>query len=158
MFEESVEGFIARWRHVATTGQAFARAEGSPLLEVAIGDRVLQLFERTGPYAAPAGAVRLIVHAVTDSWRCDAVLAERSLAVIAPTRLRLQGVVSEREGPLVVVDAGIPVVVGLDARGVNVAWPEVGSWLSCETLAPAHGFVLPAVRVRTASTSPDEEV
>ena len=158
MFEESVEGFIARWRHAAISGHAFARVEGSPLLEVAIGDRILQLFERTGPYAAPAGAVRLIVHAVAEVWSLDDGFADANLSVIAPARLRLQGLVTERDGPLVVVDAGIPVVVGLDPRGAAVAWPAVGSRLSCETLAPAHGFVLPAARPRSVSVSPDEEV
>ena len=158
MFEDSVEGFIARWQHAAVPAHAFARAEGSPLLEVAVGERVLHLLERTGPYAAPAGAVRLIVHAVADAWRVEEAATPASFAEISPTRFRLQGEVLERDGPLLVLDAGFPLVLGLDATGPGVVWPSVGARLSCETLAPAHAFVLPAVRARSVALSPDEEV
>lgn len=158
MFEESVEGFIARWRHCAVVGHAFARVEGSPLLEVAIGERVLQLFERTGPYGAPTGEVRLIVHAVATAWDSEVSGDAASCTMLTPTRFRLVGPVIERDGPLVVIDAGFLLVVGLDARELAVTWPRVGFTLSCETLAPAHAFVLPAQRARGAGLSPDEQV
>lgn len=161
MFEDSVEGFIARWRAHATDGVAFARAEGSPLLEVAVGDAVLQLFERTGPYEAPTGPVRLVIHAVASSW---SLVPERPpeavpvLAAAGPARLRLAGRVIEAEAPLVVVDAGVHVVLGLDPDGESAAFPDVGSWLACDTLSPAHGFVLRHARPRGPTASPDDQV
>ena len=164
MFEDSVEGFIARWRAHATDGFAFARAEGSPLLEVEVGDAVLQLFERTGPYDAPTGPVRVLVHAVASSWSvtpdgtADAV---PSLASAGLARLRLAGRVIEAAEPIVVVDAGVHVVLGLEADGdVGAAapFPTVGSWLACDTLSPAHGFVLRSARPRGPDASPDDQV
>ena len=166
MFEDSVDGFIARWRAHATDGFAFARAEGSPLLEVAVGDAVLQLFERTGPYEAPTGPVRLVLHAVASTWtRASSAAFEGapSLSAVGPARLRVAGRVIESEAPLVVVDAGVPVVLGLDpgssgTSGVPDAFPEVGSWLTCDTLAPAHGFVLRSTGPRGPAGSPDDQV
>jgi hypothetical protein len=158
VFEDSVEGFITRWRHLGVSGHAFARAEGSPLLEVGVGEWVLHLFERTGPYAAPTGPVRLIVHAVAEAWREEPEGTPLAFAVIAPTRFRIVGRVTELDGPLLGVDVGIPLVVGLDARGEQLALPKVGALFSCDTLAPAHGFVLPVGRARSLSLSPDEEV
>jgi hypothetical protein len=164
MFEDSVEGFIARWRAHATDGFAFARAEGSPLLEVAVGDAVLQLFERTGPYEAPTGPVRVLLHAVAAAWSVTAdgpIEGAPSLAAAGLARLRLAGRVIEVAEPLVVVDAGVHVVVGLDADGAEEAgapFPTVGSWLACDTLAPAHGFVLRRAHPRGPAGSPDDQV
>jgi hypothetical protein len=164
MYEDSVEGFIARWRAHATDGFAFARAEGSPLLEVSVGDAVLQLFERTGPYEAPTGPVRVLVHAVATSW---SVSPEGSgdgqpvLAAAGLARLRLAGRVIEVAEPLVVVDAGVHVVLGLEAEAAPdaaVALPSVGSWLTCETQAPAHGFVLRRAQPLGPAASPDDQV
>jgi hypothetical protein len=164
MFEDSVEGFIARWRAHATDGVAFARAEGNPLLEVAVGDAVLQLFERTGPYEAPTGPVRVLVHAVAATWSVtpDATGDEvPSLAAAGLARLRLAGRVIEAAAPLVVVDAGVHVVLGLDADGTQDpagAFPTVGSWLTCDTVAPSHGFVLRSAHPRGPVASPDDQV
>jgi hypothetical protein len=166
MFEDSVEGFIARWRAHATDGFAFARAEGSPLLEVAVGDAVVQLLERTGPYEAPTGPVRLVLHAVASSWTVTAAgLADArpSLAAVGLARLRLAGRVVESEHPLVVVDTGVPVVLGLDAGSVSVSepppsFPEVGDWIVCDTLSPAHGFVMKRSGERGPTPSPDDQV
>ena len=68
MIEESVEGFVARWRTHPVRATAFARAEGSPLLELGIGDAVVQTLERTGPYLAPTGSVRVVLHAMTQAF------------------------------------------------------------------------------------------
>lgn len=132
---------MARWRAHATEGVAFARAEGSPLLEVALGDAVVQLFERTGPYEAPVGPVRLVVHAVAAHWSLEEAAAP-SLAALGPARLRVVGRVVDRDDDLVVIDAGVPVVLGLDPADGAAPRPEPGFWLSCETLAPAQAFVL----------------
>jgi hypothetical protein len=153
VFEESVEGFIARWRPHAVDGRAFARAEGSPLLEVDVAGTVLQLFERTGPYDAPAGPVCLIVHAVVDDVRV--VDAPPHLTALAPARFALAGRVLERDGVFAVVDvAGTRLVLASEAEG---SWPPPGTALACETLAPAQAFVLRRAR-RAFVVATDEQV
>jgi hypothetical protein len=168
VIEDSVEGFVARWRAHAARATAFARAEGSPLLELEVGGAVVQTLERTGPYAAPAGAIRVIVHAVTERFEPIDPLAagERRLQAGGLGVLEVQGPVLEREGPVVVVDAGVPVVVGLDAGAASdraaaspaVGMPEVGAWVRCVGLAPAQAFVLPPERARVDQTPTDELV
>lgn len=157
MFEESVEGFVQRWRAHVSAGTAFARFEGSPLLEVAFGDVVVQLFERTGPYLAPAGPVHLIVHAVADSWSVADAEGAPQFEAVGPARLRVAGTVLEREGRLVVLDAGVRVVLGLEAGAVE-GLPEVGGLLRCETLAPAQAFVVPRPAQRSPVASTDDLV
>ncbi len=165
MIEDSVEGFIARWRAYATEGTAFARAEGSPLLEVAVGHTIVQTLERTGPYGAPTGPIRLILHAMTDALT-PAASEQRSLSAVGLGRLELTGTVVAREGAVAVVDAGAPVVVGIDDGRVggadlldqDVDGPEVGAWVTCASFAPLHAFVLPPERARSAVPPPDDQV
>lgn len=157
MLEDSVEGFIARWRAHATDGLAFARAEGSPLLEVAVGDAVVQLFERTGPYDAPTGPVHLILHAVATRWSA-ADGGEPLLVAVGPASMRVEGRVVEREPPFVVVDAGVPLVLALEPQDESLVVPEAGAWLACETLAPAHGFVIRAGPERKPAVATDDLV
>ncbi len=157
MIEDSVEGFIARWRTHAVRATAFARAEGSPLLELGIGDAVVQTLERTGPYLAPTGPVRAVLHAMTNGF--DAALPEeRRLQAAGLGRLDLAGCVVERDGALVVIDAGCPVVVGLDDPAGETPPPDVGAWVRCIGLAPTHAFVLPRERARVDGVPTDELV
>lgn len=157
MIEDSVEGFVARWRTHAVRATAFARAEGSPLLELAIGDAVVQTLERTGPYLAPTGAVRVVLHAMTHGFDA-AVQGERRLEGSGLGRLELAGTVIERDGALVVIDAGHPVVVGLDDPAGEAVPPGVGAWVSCVSLAPVHAFVLPPERASVSGVPTDELV
>ncbi|MDF1521702.1 MAG: hypothetical protein P1P87_02640 [Trueperaceae bacterium] len=168
MIEDSVEGFVARWRAHAVRATAFARAEGSPLLELEVGGAVVQTLERTGPYAAPAGAIRVILHAVTERFEPvePFVGAERHLHAVGLAAVEVQGPVLERDGPVAVLDAGVPIVVGLDpgatfgqvAGAPGVAMPAVGAWVRCVGLAPAQAFVLPPERTRVDQTPTDELV
>ena len=157
MFEDSVEGFIDRWRRHAIDGAAFARAEGSPLLEVAVGGAVVQLFERTGPYDAPTGPVRLIVHAVASSWTVGSD-DPPSLSAVSPARLRISGTVVEVDGAMAVVDAGVPVVLGLDPSDEAQPLPTVGDRLACESLVPAQAFVVRSSGPRRAADAVDDQV
>lgn len=166
MIEDSVEGFVARWRAHAASGTAFGRAEGSPLLEVAVGHAVLQTLERTGPYGAPTGPIRFILHAMTDAL-VPTSSEERRLQAVGLARLELTGTVVARDGALSVVDAGAPVVVGVDDGGVDGSdddldardvGPEIGAWVTCVSFAPLHAFVLPPERARTAVPPPDDQV
>jgi hypothetical protein len=157
VIEDSVEGFVVRWRSHAVRATAFARAEGSPLLELGVGDAVLQTLERTGPYLAPTGPVRVVLHAMTLGFE-SAAQGERRLEGAGLGRLELAGTVVERDGSLVVVDAGYPVVVGLDDPAGEAVPPGVGAWVSCISLAPVHAFVLPPERTRVDGVSTDELV
>lgn len=157
MIEDSVEGFVARWRTRAVRATAFARAEGSPLLELAIGDAVVQTLERTGPYLAPTGPVRVVLHAMTQRFD-PAAEDERRLESSGLGRLEVAGVVVERDGALVVVDAGPAVVVGLDDPAGEAVPPGVGAWVSCVSLAPVHAFVVPPDRASASGVPTDELV
>jgi len=157
VIEESVEAFVARWRSHAVRATAFARAEGSPLLELGIGDAVVQTLERTGPYLAPTGPVRVVLHAMTHGFEAAAP-DERRLESSGLGRLDVAGAVVERDGALVVIDAGHPVVIGLDDPAGEAVPPGVGAWVSCVSLAPAHAFVLPPERSSVAGVPTDELV
>ncbi|MFN2321527.1 MAG: hypothetical protein ABR510_01025 [Trueperaceae bacterium] len=157
MIEDSVEGFVARWRAHAVHATAFARAEGSPLLELGIGDAVVQTLERTGPYLAPTGPVQVVLHAMTRGFE-PATPDERRLGSSGLGRLEVAGVVVEREGAVAVIDAGHPLVVGLDDPAGEAGLPEVGAWVSCVSMAPVHAFVLPAVRASVIGVPTDELV
>jgi hypothetical protein len=157
VIEDSVEGFVARWRGRAVRATAFARAEGSPLLELGIGDAVVQTLERTGPYLAPTGPVRVVLHAMTAGFEASPP-DERRLEAAGLGRLDLAGVVVERDETLVVLDAGAPVVVGLDAPTGEAPVPDVGTWVRCVGLPPAHAFVLPPERARADGVPTDELV
>jgi hypothetical protein len=157
VIEDSVDGFVARWRTHAVRATAFARAEGSPLLELGIGDAVVQTLERTGPYLAPTGPVRVVLHAMTRAF-APAAHDERRLEGSGLGRVEIAGAVVERDGPLVVIDAGYPVVVGLDDPAGEGVLPGVGAWVSCVSLAPVHAFVLPPERSSVAGVPTDELV
>lgn len=138
--EESVEGFIIQWKPYAASVELFARPEGSPLLECLAGDRVLHVFERTNPYISGTGQARLIINPVAERIE-KSDQTEKLVSVTGLSELRATGIVLQRWGKMVVVDAGIPLVVG-----VHEGLPDdvaAGDWLSFQSLAPIHGFVIP---------------
>ncbi len=146
--EDSAESFVARWRGRAATAEAFARPEGVPLIECDVAGAVIQVFERTGPYLARPGPVRLIVNPsveevtlAPDDATC--ALESRGLSQVAAT-----GRVVEVDGRTVVVDVGVPLVVS--ARGPLPPGLEPGHVVTFESDAPVHGFVLPPERTAHA--------
>ncbi|HSG63403.1 MAG TPA: hypothetical protein VLD39_00310 [Gammaproteobacteria bacterium] len=152
MIEEGPDAFVQRWRAYAGDATLFARPEGSPLLEASLGGTVVQLLERTNPYLAVPGRARLLVNASATLVARDEG-AERDLSVPLRGSLNGCGTVLEREGRLVALDAGWPVVVALpdDADA-----PSEGETIRFEAAAPIHAFVLPPER-RTPS-NPGREV
>lgn len=145
MFEESIESFITQWKPYAATVQLFPHTEGSPLLEVGAAGCIFHVFERTGPYHALSGTAQLIINPVTEQVT-KAEGAGKQLDVLGVSRLRVKGLVLLVRSSMVVVDAGVPLVVGVFAGTDDVA---LGDWLEFESVAPVHGFLLPLVRSST---------
>lgn len=79
-----------------------------------------------------------------------------SLEVEGVSSLRATGKVMERDGNVVVVDAGVPLVVGvIDEVPVTVV---TGAWVRFQNRAPTHGFVLDDDRRRRATERPDDAI
>lgn len=154
VLEESVENFVNQWRDYALNVSFYARPEGSPLLELKAKQHIMQVFERTNPYAAPAGAGRAIIHALIEDFT---VLDEgkdegkKEVTITGVSQLEATGVVLEQRPRYLVVDVGIPLVVGLinakrprhPKSDESEAMPQLlGQWLHFSNQAPLHGFVL----------------
>lgn len=140
MFEESVESFIIQWRPYAADAALFAHTEGSPLLECYAAGAIFGVLERTGPYSAQSGPAKLILHVMTEQVEPLAE-PERRLEVIGPSRLKASGVVVLRQGRMIVVDAGVPLVVGSFTTLPDTL--AAGDWVEVRGLPPVHGFVIP---------------
>lgn len=143
MVEESPESFINRWRHQAAEVELFAHTEGSPMLEGSAGGVIMQLFERTGPYLSRPGPARVIVNPVIDSLTVvegDQRTEPPHVESLGVSQLRVTGEVTERDGRVLVVAAGMPVVVS----SLTELPPEaaVGATVSVTSLAPVHAFVV----------------
>ncbi len=146
MFEESVESFVSQWRPYAADVTLFTQAEGSPLLECQAGGAIFGVLARTGPYSAVNGPAQLIVHLMTEQVTLSAG-REQQLEVLGPSRLRATGLVVLRQGRMVVVNAGAPLVVG--SFGALPEGLTAGDWVEVSGLPPVHGFVIPKTVRRT---------
>ena len=140
MIEDSPEGFVQRWRSFAAEVRLFARTEGSPLLECMADGVILQLLDRSGPYASGPGLRHVILNPMVERL----TVAEEevtSLEVAGLGELRGTGRVIAGEGKLTVVDCGVPLVVAvMDDSSERF---EEGRYVSFEVLPPVHGFVVP---------------
>jgi hypothetical protein len=143
MLETSEAEFASRYHAYAAEGLLYAQTEGSPLLEFTAGGRVLYLFDRCGPYAAPAGPARVIVHGVLRSHEVVAPGASARLSVVGVSALDGCGpVIARPDRRTAVVQARLPLVLST-FEPLTVA---VGEWLRFVTEAPLHGFVMPTSR------------
>lgn len=141
MLEDSPEGFVSRWRRHAAEVELFPRTEGSPLLEVRAAGALVQLFERTGPYLSRPGRKRAIIHPVADSLeRLEPGSVRPEIVATGLSSLYAQGTVVAMEEDVLVVDAGVPLVVGL--RGGSPEGLAVGDAVRFTSAAPVHGFVV----------------
>ncbi len=141
MFEDSPEAFVSRWQRHAADVELFPHREGSPLLECRAGDAILQLFERTGPYLSRPGRQRTILHPVTTELELlpDGSAAPE-LTTTGISSLIATGTVVTVEGDVVVIDAGVPLVVGV--AGELPAGLVPGRLVRFVGAAPVHGFVV----------------
>lgn len=140
--ETSETEFTAAFAAFAATGELYPQREGSPLLEFASGGRVLYLFDRCGPYAAPPGPARVIVHGVLDPARV-AVLApgehEEALHVQGVSAVSGVGRLTQAGRRTWVVQARLPLVLAAFEPLPDAA---PGDWVGFATLPPLHGFVV----------------
>lgn len=155
MLEESIENFMLQWKPYATSVQLFSHVEGSPLLECKVADTILQVFERTGPYESLPGKAQLIIHPVTEKLELMSA-GQKKLEVIGTSRLRACGLVLVIENNMLVLDAGVPLVVGVFGGVPDEV--ALGDWLEFESLAPVHGFVVPPVRRSVASSASSDSI
>ena len=139
MIEDSVESFILQFKPYAADVEILPRIEGSPLLECLVSGKILHLMERTAPYRSPTGRAKVILNPVSEQVTLS---QETKKTFSAPVlgRLKAQGVVLERDTRVIVMDAGVPIVVSSFNDIPTTIAP--GDWVSFESLAPLHGFVL----------------
>ncbi|GGL77996.1 hypothetical protein GCM10010840_14850 [Deinococcus aerolatus] len=140
--ESSEREFMARFAPHAAQGMVYPQPEGSPLLEFVAGGRVLYLFDRCGPYAAPPGDAQVVVHGVLepDSVVLLAGAAHReTLSVQGVSALEGCGQVTHVVGRIWVVQARLPLVL---ASFGDLPRLEPGQWITFKTLPPLHGFVV----------------
>lgn len=138
VLENSVAEFIERWKHHTTRVTLYPQLEGSPLLEIAVGGRVLYLLDRVGPYAAKPGETTMIVNPMAETvFSVD--LTEASLTITGISAIEAVGQVLEVSRDFVVIQARLPLVVGV----LDQSWKEisVGQMVSFVSLEPIHGFL-----------------
>ena len=143
VFEDSVDGFVQSWKKFCTRVRLFPKVEGSPLLECGIGDSILHMLERTGPYCSVSGEAEVIINAtgVISAWEST---GSTRFEVKAISELHGTGKILAIANETLVIDIGFPLVFGAQ-NGV----PEgvvIGSYVSVETFPPIHGFVVSVVR------------
>ncbi len=138
VLENSVAEFIERWKHHTTRVTLYPQLEGSPLLEIGAGGRVLYVLDRVGPYAAKPGEVNMIVNPMTQTV-FPVNLSEASLTVTSISGIEAVGEVLEVSRDFVVIQARLPLVVGV----LDQSWKDIktGQMVSFVSLEPIHGFL-----------------
>ena len=132
--------FLERWKHQAALVTVYPRPEGSGLLEVRAGGRVLYLMDRTGPYTAKSGEARVILNPVAETITALEDNPDEVLVPAGISRVQATGTVLEVQPGFVVVQARTPLVVGvLDDSWKNL---KAGQPVTLESLEPVHGFTL----------------
>lgn len=146
---------MARFHPFAASVELFSRPEGSPLLECRAGDAIFQVFERTGPYLAQPGSANMILNPTTDLLEagCDGC---KRIEATGLAKVKVEGVVLDREPMFVVVDAGAPLIVSV-VGGVDDG-VAAGDWVAFESHAPIHAFVLVSHRGSSPSGDRDDLV
>ncbi|GHF45949.1 hypothetical protein HNQ07_002331 [Deinococcus metalli] len=139
--ESSEREFREQYAAFAATGTLYAQVEGSPLLEFSAGGRVLYLFDRCGPYGAPPGPARVVVHGIVEELTQLPEDEERveTLTVQGVSGIEGRGRVLEVGRSTWVVHARVPLVLASFARGPAL---HPGEWVAFRTAPPLHGFVL----------------
>jgi hypothetical protein len=140
VLEHSTAEFVERFKHRGTPVTLYTQTEASPLLEARVGDQVVYLFDRTGPYAARPGEALLIVNPMAERVEKLVDPGEAALGVIGVSGLEGVGRVLEVDNGHVVVEARAVLVIGV----LDDSWRgfHEGDWLRFSSASPVHGFFL----------------
>lgn len=141
MIETGVDAFVVRWRKRAAEAVLFGRPEGSPLLEIDCGGAIVQLLERTHPYASVPGRTKVIVNPTAATLEPAAADAIPSLDVPSMGALAGTGAVVEIDDHVLVLDVGVPIVLACEDAAHTQRW-SVGDLVRFESKPPVHGFVV----------------
>lgn len=150
MLESSPAEFADTYARYAAAGELLPRLEGSFLLEFVVGDLVLYLFDRCGPYFF-TGPAHVIVHGLTDPTITTLTVAppnEQPWAeATGRSALRGVGQVVAQTHRATVLDAGLLLVLSQPTFPPYTAgsWSleaEVGDWVQFSTLNPLHGYLV----------------
>lgn len=134
--EDSPQAFARAHAEHAAPAVLLPGREGSPLLECVLGDTVLYLLCRLGPYP-PQGPARVLVHAVAARLAPSDDAPELTVG-----RSRLSGVAPLLARPgerLLVLGVGFPLLLALPWGVTELANAPAYRF---DTEAPLHGFVL----------------
>ena len=137
--EDSIESFIAQFKSYAVTVDLLPKIEGSPLLECVVGQKVIHLLERTGPYLSRPGKTQIIVNPSIEILLISES-TKKFFQVTALSCIKAQGLVLDHSQNTLIVDVGIPLVVSL-LNNNQIA--HLGSYISFESVPPIHGFIVP---------------
>ncbi len=143
MLEDSVENFILQWKTYAATVKVYPKTEGSPLLECFANNQVFYLFERTNPYESSVGTKQVIIHPVAKHLQLTTE-TKKEISTTDVSELEATGLIIDRSKYMVVVDAGVPLVVGYKEPLPDEV--VTGEWLELTSTRPIHGFVVPVER------------
>jgi hypothetical protein len=141
VLEHSIAEFIERFKHHASRVTLYPQTEASPLMEVKLSNRVIYLFDRTGPYSAKPGEALVIVNPTAETvFKTD---AEEALTITGVSSLEGVGRVLETQQGYVIIEARAVMVVGVFDDSWRVV--KVGDQVGFSSLDPVHGFYLKAV-------------
>lgn len=154
MFEESIDDFISRWLRYAVAIQLFPHLEGSPLLECQAGAAIIQIFERTGPYLSLPGPAKAILNPMVAGLELVEG-GQKELTVTGVSRVQGTGLIIDRETPMVVVDTGILLVIGVQQLSDDLG---IGDWVAFEAIPPIHGFIVTEERGFSLRVDDDESL
>ncbi len=138
MIEDSVESFISQFKPYALELTLMPHVEGATLVECVVATKVLHFMERTNPYLSISGQQNVILNASSNALK-PSLDTQKSFEVSALSQIKANGLVLERSARNVIVDVGVTLVVSLFDTDAEVT---VGDWVSFESFAPMHGFVV----------------
>jgi len=154
MIEESLENFITQYKPYAVNAELLGHTEGSPLIECVVQDKVLHFLERTGPYLSTPGKHNVILNPVIKTYS-EATEPTKHFESNAISQLKATGLVLENQDKSLIVDVGVNIVLSSAEGFEGVA---TGDWISFESLAPIHGFVLPKLPSKNQQRSDEDSI
>jgi hypothetical protein len=154
MIEESLESFVVQYKPYAVTADLLAKTEGSPLVECIIAKKVVHFMERTSPYLSTPGKHNVIINGIINALN-PTEQKHKSFNSPSLSKVQATGLVLEHHGNNLVVDVGMTLVLSSFEGFSEIA---LGDWISFESLAPLHGFVLTKSAEQRNYRRPEEDI